>query len=113
MRTGHNSRCLEKGFEPDSQVSAVLVLVQQGQLVDEDRPQCESRGVDQPLGGTWALPPKMLLNCPLKFSIALDLSSWKMRLTSTPASVCGYGPCREATRMRPWRSHSLRTSGAL
>jgi hypothetical protein len=90
MRPGHNSCRLEKGLEPDAQVSAVLVLVEQGQLVDEDGPQRESRGVGQPLGGHLGVAAEDALELPaLKFSIALDLSSWKMRLTSTPASVCG------------------------
>ena len=41
----------------------------------------------------------MLLNCPSKFCVALDLSSWKMPLTSTSASVPGYPPSSEAFRV--------------
>ena len=92
----------------------MLVLVQQGQLIDEDSSQGESCGVGKPFGGHLALPIEDALELPaLKFSMARERSSWKTRLTPAPGSACGYGPCREATKMRSRPSHNSRTSGAL
>jgi len=52
----------------------VLVLVQQGQLIDQDGSERETSSVEQPLSGHLALPVEDALELPaLKFSIALDL----------------------------------------
>jgi hypothetical protein len=68
----------------------MLVSVQQSQLVDQDGSEREPSGGDQPLSGHLCVTVEDALELPaLKFSIALERSSWKMRLTSTPASVCG------------------------
>ena len=68
----------------------MLVLVEQGYLVYQHGSQREPGGVGEPLGGHLPSPVEDALELPaLKFSIALDLSSWKMRLSPTPASVCG------------------------
>jgi hypothetical protein len=59
-------------------------------LVDEDRPEGEARGVALPLRGHRPVGVEDVLEMlTLKFSIAAWRNLWKMRLTSTPASVCG------------------------
>jgi hypothetical protein len=44
----------------------MLVLVQQGQLVDQDGSECEPSSVDQPLGGHLALPVEDALELPVE-----------------------------------------------
>jgi hypothetical protein len=68
----------------------MLVLVQQGQSIDENGSQREPGGVGKPLGGHLPAPLEDALELPIvKFSIARERNSWKTRLTPTPASVCG------------------------
>src|SRR3954470_7222467 len=66
MRTGHNSRCLEEGFETGTQVLVVLVLVEQGHLVDQDGSECEPSSVDKPLSGHLSLPVEDALELPIE-----------------------------------------------
>jgi len=66
------------------------MAVQDCQLVDQHRSKSETLGVDQSSGGN--LPVHLedgLEVIALKFSVPMIGSLWKMRLTSTPSSVCG------------------------
>ena len=67
----------------------MLVAVPQGQLIDEDGAESEAAGVDQPLRRHLTMHIEDAFERPFKFSIARERSSWKIRRTSTPASVCG------------------------
>jgi hypothetical protein len=62
----------------------------QRQLVDEPRPKAKRAVLfASPLVGTGPRTAKSVPTCPFKFSIALELNSWKMRLTSAPSSEPG------------------------
>jgi hypothetical protein len=91
LRPGHNSSSSpEEGFEPTIDVQVSLMTVQESQLVDQHRSQSETLGVDPTLGGN--LPVRLedgLEMLIVKFSLAMLRKLWKMRLTSTPSSVCG------------------------
>src|SRR5918994_3284305 len=52
MRPGHNcSSGSEEGFEPAVRTRISLVAIEQGQLVDEDRSESKTRGVEPSPGG--------------------------------------------------------------
>ena len=66
------------------------MTVEQSQLVDEHRSKSEAGGVDPALRGDLLVYLEDTLEVlALKFSLARVRSLWKMRLTSTPGSVCG------------------------
>ena len=65
------------------------MAVEQGQLVDQYRPERESGRVGLSLVGTDPWASKMALKCPFRFSMARWRRRWKILLTSTPSSVCG------------------------
>src|SRR5207248_2050573 len=56
MRPGHKSSGgLEKGFEADIEVEAMLVPVEQRHLIDEDSAQGKALSVAEPFGGNRAV----------------------------------------------------------
>jgi hypothetical protein len=86
-------------------------LLRSFQHVDENSPQRKAGGIESSLRGHRGGPLKMDLNCSLEFLIVLDLSSWKMRLTSIPVDGCS--PYLGVTKLRCAFSHGWRTSSVL
>jgi hypothetical protein len=66
------------------------MTVEQSQLVDEHRPKSEACGVDSALGGNLLVYLEDALEVLVDVLVGPPLRSlWKIRLTSTPQSVCG------------------------
>ena len=66
------------------------MTVEQSQLVDEHRPKSEACGVDSALGGNLLVYLEDALEMLVEVLVGPPLRSlWKIRLTSTPESVCG------------------------
>jgi hypothetical protein len=66
------------------------MTVEQSQLVDEHRPKSEACGVDNALGGNLLVYLEDALEVLVDVLVGPPLRSlWKIRLTSTPESVCG------------------------
>jgi hypothetical protein len=66
------------------------MTVEQSQLVDEHRPKSEACGVDNALGGNLLVYLEDALEVLVDVLVGPPLRSlWKIRLTSTPQSVCG------------------------
>ena len=81
MRPGHKSSGrLEKGFEPDAQVSAKLVPIEERQLVDQDGSQDVAPGGQQPARG------HLLLRIKDGFELAVEvLDGGRPELMEDPA----------------------------
>jgi hypothetical protein len=66
------------------------MAVEQSQLIDEHRPKSKAHGIDLALGGNLLVYIEDAFEVFVEVLVGPPLRSlWKIRLTSTPESVCG------------------------